>query len=292
MPPEVPPGLLELLCCPVGRDRLHAEDGHLVSMSHRRYPVRDGIPVLLPAVPDDAPLTSIVVAFRNRAASYYADNYAESRNPPRARRLEIVGNLLGELSRPGNRLLDVGAGPAVLAEVARKLGLEYVALDPSLENLLEGRERVGGLSGVVGTATALPITDRSFDGVVALGSLEYVPELRSAVAEICRVLKPEGFVLASFANARNPRRRFDEAVTHPLWRLKERLGGRGRSIYRRYLWSEEEVRHLLAEHGASVQQVADVDAGVPGQNLAASTASEFLVVARKEYPGRGLASSP
>src|SRR2546421_12444804 len=44
---EGPPGLLELLCCPVGRDRLHAKDGHLVSVTLRRYPVRDGSPVLL-----------------------------------------------------------------------------------------------------------------------------------------------------------------------------------------------------------------------------------------------------
>src|SRR2546421_3606387 len=78
------PGLLELLCCPVGRDRLHAEDGHLVSVSLRRYPVRDGIPVLLPSGAEDAALASIVEAFRNRASSYYADNYADNRNPMRA----------------------------------------------------------------------------------------------------------------------------------------------------------------------------------------------------------------
>ena len=282
---EVPPGLLELLCCPVGRDRLHAEDGHLVSVSLRRYPVRDGIPVLLPSGAEDAALASIVEAFRNRASSYYADNYAENRNPSRARRLQIVAKLLAEHSRPGERLLDVGAGPAILAEIARELSLDYVALDPSLENLLEGRERVGDLSGVVGTATALPIRDRSFDMVVALGCLEYVAELGRALSEICRVLPPDGVLLASFANAHNLRRRFDEAVTHRLWRLKERVSRRGRSIYRRHLWSEDDVRHLLAELGFSVQWIIDIDARVTPQNPGASTASEFLVVARKAYPG-------
>lgn len=47
--PAVPADLLELLRCPITRSKLTLDGEHLVSeLEQLRYPLRDGIPVLLP----------------------------------------------------------------------------------------------------------------------------------------------------------------------------------------------------------------------------------------------------
>jgi ubiquinone/menaquinone biosynthesis C-methylase UbiE len=246
----------------------------------------------------------VIRAFEERAASYYADNYRPGTNPQRLRRLELVEGLLSRFVQSGVRLLDVGAGPAILGEVAQRLKLQYVALDLSLENLLAGRARLGELSGIVGSAMALPVKDQSFDGVVSLGCLEYIDHLEAAIGELCRVLRPGGFLIASFANRRSPRCQWDEHVTHSLWRLKERAAGRAASIYRRYLRNENEVEELLTRHGANVIRTEHFNPGLFGypfsaipllasmEERAASTipfvrrrAAEFLVIAVRGKQG-------
>jgi len=47
-PPALDPALLEILVCPLTRSRLRLEDDVLIAeVGGLRYPVRDGIPVLL-----------------------------------------------------------------------------------------------------------------------------------------------------------------------------------------------------------------------------------------------------
>jgi ubiquinone/menaquinone biosynthesis C-methylase UbiE len=306
---QVPTGMLEFLCCPLGRDDLRLESSGLVSVStpHRIYRVHEGIPILLPPAgsrQQSANADPVIRAFEGRAASYYADNYMPGMNAQRSKRLELVRGLLSQLARPGDRLLDVGAGPAILGEVARSQRLEYVAVDLSLENLLVGRSRMGQLSGIVATATALPVKDRSFDGVVSLGCLEYVDHLEAAVAELCRTVRPGGFLLVSFANRRSPRCWWDEHVTYPLWRLRERTAGRASTLYGRYLRNEHEVEEMFAQCGAKLLRNHYFNPGLLGYPLSAiplvasmeeraadrieivrRRAAEFLVVAVREEEG-------
>src|SRR5947209_3852046 len=131
---EFAAGMLEFLCCPVRRDDLRLEESGLVSVSapHRRYRIERDIPILLPPTTEEqraGGVDSIIRAFEERSASYYADNYESSVTSQRSRRLELVGRLLSQLARPGVRVLDVGSGPAVLGEVAQRQNLEYVAVD-------------------------------------------------------------------------------------------------------------------------------------------------------------------
>jgi len=46
--------------------------------------------------------------------------------------------------------------------------------------------------------TRLTFADHRFDGVLSFDVLEHVPDFRSALGEIARVLKPGGYLLASF----------------------------------------------------------------------------------------------
>jgi 2-polyprenyl-6-hydroxyphenyl methylase/3-demethylubiquinone-9 3-methyltransferase len=294
--------LRSILCAPGSGSELSPGDEALVGPDGSRFAIVSGIPILLPPG-DRRGRREIIEASRERSSTYYQSNYAAGGNPQRERRQALVVALLSSLARPGTTVLDVGAGPAVLAEPARALGLEYVALDLSLANLLAGRGRVSQLDALVADAVAIPVKPDAVDGVVAVGSLEYVPEITRAVAELCRVVRPGGFVIASFANARSPRRWWDELVVRRAIGLRATMRRERGRTYRRYLSNANAVVSLFARCGAEVRGVQYLTPGLAGYPLSelrvvrgideALTArlprlvqrrSEFVVVARKAAP--------
>jgi SAM-dependent methyltransferase len=102
--------------------------------------------------------------------------------------------------QPGERVLDVGAGPGFLAAAAaeRVVASGYVCgVDISEPLLAYARERttLPWLEFRHGDATALPFDDGRFDAAVSMQVLEYVPEVDAALAEIARADR----VLAAWA---------------------------------------------------------------------------------------------
>jgi ubiquinone/menaquinone biosynthesis C-methylase UbiE len=106
--------------------------------------------------------------------------------------------------RPGERVLDVGSGPGLLAaEMARAVGPagHVTGIDVSDAMLALGRRRCGDLDGagrvgfVKADATALPFPDATFDAATSVQVYEYVADLPSALAELHRVLRPGGRAL-------------------------------------------------------------------------------------------------
>jgi ubiquinone/menaquinone biosynthesis C-methylase UbiE len=101
---------------------------------------------------------------------------------------------------PGERVLDVGAGPGFLAtaiaEVVGESG-SVCGVDIS-ESLLEVARSLGkaqhGIEFRHGDATRLPYSDEEFDAVVSTQVLEYVPDVHAALAEVHRVVRTGGRV--------------------------------------------------------------------------------------------------
>jgi arsenite methyltransferase len=112
-----------------------------------------------------------------------------------AQRREVL-RLLG--LTPGERVVDIGAGPGFLAaEMAAAVGPEgrVYAVDPSPSMCALARPRAGACEIREGSADALPLPDDAVDVAVATQVLEYVPDVPGALAEIRRVLRPGGRVL-------------------------------------------------------------------------------------------------
>jgi SAM-dependent methyltransferase len=100
------------------------------------------------------------------------------------------------------RVLEVGCGEGEFAErVQRELGCEVVAIDQS-ERMVE-ITRGRGVDARLGDVQALPFADGEFDCAVANWMLYHVPELDRALAELARVLRPRGRLVAATNSVRH-----------------------------------------------------------------------------------------
>ncbi|RFU22642.1 class I SAM-dependent methyltransferase [Geodermatophilus marinus] len=113
---------------------------------------------------------------------------------------ESEAHLLGDVR--GRRVLEVGCGSAPCARWLHRAGAEVVALDLSAGMLA----RAAGLNRSTGVPVplvqadvgALPVADAAFDlACSAFGGLPFVADVRAALAEVARVLRPGGRFVAS-----------------------------------------------------------------------------------------------
>ena len=115
--------------------------------------------------------------------------------------------------RPGELVLDMGAGAGRHAFETYRRGARIVALDYSLAELKDvssmfaamdeaGEAPAGGMATTVnGDARTLPFPDATFDRIITSEVLEHIDEDVTALGELMRVLKPGGTL----------------AVTVPTW---------------------------------------------------------------------------
>jgi arsenite methyltransferase len=110
------------------------------------------------------------------------------------RRRRLVRDALG--ARAGERILDIGCGPGFyVAELIEEVGPSgsVVGLDQSPQMLAIAARRCRAHDNVAfhqAEATSLPVDDASFDAVLCVQVLEYVPEVGRALTEMRRALRP------------------------------------------------------------------------------------------------------
>jgi SAM-dependent methyltransferase len=94
----------------------------------------------------------------------------------------------------GTRLLDIGCGTGLAAQLAAQLGAHVSGLDASEAELVIARERVPHGDFRCGDMEALPYADVSFDVVTGFNALQFAEDPLSALREAKRVVKPGGSV--------------------------------------------------------------------------------------------------
>lgn len=121
--------------------------------------------------------------------------------------------------RPGESVVDIGAGMGAGAIRAAAAGGSVVAVDPTayMRRILGARRLVSSarsrLDVVDGAAESIPVADGSVDAVMAVNTMHHWLDVDRGVAEIARVLKPGGRVLL-----------VDEAFSDPSHPDVERFG--------------------------------------------------------------------
>lgn len=159
----------------------------------------------------------------------------------------VVFDLAGPLR--GRRVLDVGTGDGTYAIEAVERGAIVTALDLEQEMLNAVRARAASRGVEVtlqqGRAERLPFEDASFDVVIAVTVLCFVPDAQRAVGEMARVLVPGGRVVLG------------ELGRFSVWAAERRVRGwLGASTWRRaQFWSRGELAALAQGAGLHAANV-------------------------------------
>ena len=160
----------------------------------------------------------------------------------------------------GDRVLDVGCGTGSLTFAlpeAANVG-EVAAIDYSAVFVEEAQRRNTDPRITIrqADATALPFEDSRFDRALSLLVLHFVPETGNAIAEMRRVVRPDGVVAAAVwdhLGGMSGMRMFWDTVAM----LDERAGAMRSHYCFQPMMQPGEMRDAFVEHGlAEVEQTS------------------------------------
>lgn len=194
----------------------------------------------------------------------FADDYEEffaAYDTWRYRQESHIPACLDEIDWTGKKVLEIGLGQGSESEQIIRRGARWSGLDLTQESV----DRVGARLAIrelpyddlrQGSTLAIPWPDHTFDTVFSHGVLHHVPEIRTAQAEIHRVLKPNGTLVAMLYSRKSLNyqvsirivRRFALGVAYPF-RKSKRL--HSSAMLRQHLSNAEAVglrRYLAIDH--------------------------------------------
>ena len=129
-----------------------------------------------------------------RAAAHY-DSHAELQR--------LSGDALLALapSQSGNAVLDAGCGTGWYSRVWQQRGKQVTALDLSPQMLQQARQNKAAHHYLAGDIDALPLSDACVDVVWSNLVVQWSDNLRAALHQFTRVLRPQGCLLFSTLSA-------------------------------------------------------------------------------------------
>ena len=139
--------------------------------------------------------------------TYYDDFagwYEKERHLPYHRMLDDLEVELVERYAAGKEALEVGCGTGLILHRVEQFARRARGIDLSGGMLAKAAAR--GLEVVQASATELPIATGSVDVAYSFKVLAHIPDIEGAMREMARVVRPGGWVLAEFYNARSLRR--------------------------------------------------------------------------------------
>jgi 2-polyprenyl-3-methyl-5-hydroxy-6-metoxy-1,4-benzoquinol methylase len=104
-------------------------------------------------------------------------------------------NLINSLQPNKGRILDIGAGTGDFLLVAKENGWKTVGAEPS-----EKAKAIAKKKGISFVEATTELVDHSFDVISMWHVLEHVPNLENQIAELKRLLKPNGTLIIAVPN--------------------------------------------------------------------------------------------
>ena len=170
----------------------------------------------------------------------------------------------------GERIVDIGAGMGAGTMRAARTGATVLAVEPTpfVRRVLRVRRllntRRTSIEVVDGAAEQIPVDDRTVDAIWAVNTMHHWVDIERGVAEIARVLRPNGRVVL-----------VDEVFTDPSHPDHERFGADHGPEHHGFTMVEaDEVGTLLRAAGLTdVDASNDPVAGRPAVRVTARGAS-------------------
>ena len=189
----------------------------------------------------------------NAISRYYNQRYssrpsAAAVEPTFQRRVSAA---LKAIDGPGRHVLDYGCGKGAAALRFVEAGHSVVGVDIA-EKLLEfARETVPAAEfHQIGTDSALPFADASFDVCYSSEVIEHVFDIRSYLAEISRVVRPGGQLLLT-----TPYHGLIKNLAVAAFNFEKHFNIYGGHIR---FFTSRSLRHALADAGFNVETTAGI----------------------------------
>jgi SAM-dependent methyltransferase len=147
---------------------------------------------------------------------------------------QLVREYIGDVA--GLRVLEVACGRGGFVRQLARAGASVTGCDFSSAALRAASSKVfladtPPLAALVqGDAQSLPFADKSFDAVVSCETIEHLPQVRAAIAEMYRVTRPGGKLFLTtpnyfnfmglyeiYARFRHPKRQDDQPFDRRQW---------------------------------------------------------------------------
>lgn len=163
--------------------------------------------------------------------------------------------------RPGVRALELGCGTGVFTALARTSGADITAIDLCRDLLDMARSKSPGATArlIVGNIEAMPFQEGAFDAIYGSSVLHHL-DVRVALVEILRVLKPGGRLACVEPNLLNPQVLLIKKI--------RALGSRAGELPHETAFVRWKVAHELERAGfrqVSVRPVDFLHPAVPGR---------------------------
>jgi len=128
----------------------------------------------------------------------FSTQYEAERHKPYHRFLDQSELAVAAPYCQGKEVLEVGCGTGLVLKPLSQIASRAAGIDISQGMLAKASER--GLEVKLGSATDIPFPDASFDTVVSLKVLAHVQDIRKAMLECARVVRPGGHLVLEFYN--------------------------------------------------------------------------------------------
>lgn len=96
------------------------------------------------------------------------------------------------------KLLDIGAGTGDFLVAAKKAGWQTQGIEPS-----EKAKAIAAEKGVNFAESLASVADHTYDAITMWHVLEHVPDVEKQIAELKRILKPDGVLIVAVPNYRS-----------------------------------------------------------------------------------------
>jgi ubiquinone/menaquinone biosynthesis C-methylase UbiE len=200
------------------------------SLPRQRSKTPLGIPTLDSS--EKADEQKLVNSHFDQAASYWEQVYERNDDLQSLffqQRLQILLELVKRVGlAPQEHVLDVGCGAGQATVALAKLGYVVDAIDAIQVMVDATRERAlkanveSTVTSNLGDVNALGFPDETFALVIALGVLPWLPSMEKPMNELCRVLRPGGYLIISVGN-RWALSQFLDPFANPLLRPARQL---------------------------------------------------------------------
>lgn len=195
------------------------------------------------------------IEFFNQTSVSYSEEYDRLTSDGYSFRIrrQKTASLIPQ-AQNGQKALDVGCGPGIMADTLFQKGYQVFCVDAAPEMISLAQKKYSDKAQFfIGKADKLNFNPESFDLVLAMGLLEYLDQQNAAVLEMNRVLKNKGLAILTFPNKLSPWRLFNKAVLFFLRPARKIFGKQAKNSISHREYTLSSAEKLLEKNGFSIK---------------------------------------